>query len=185
MQSNNRWISVIGVSILAIMVVVGMIWGRSNSPSSEPEGDAGAATSPSAIGDGSAGDATPLSSTLRDDASARRGAAGEEETPSIGAVPDDPAECRRYCADLEERGVLANGMDSAACVRQLCQPEEEASSAAPPPEPPLTDPEIPEMPDDCRAQCELLHRRGELREGTSVEDCVSALCSTEEESGEE
>lgn len=187
MKSDNRWIYVIGVAILAVLVVVGLMWGGGgdSSSTSDDDGDAGSDGDGDA-GSSSEGDAAP-SATSDDDATPGVNLleGSESEGPAIGAVPEDPDECREYCADLAERGVLAEGMDRAACVEQLCHiddgdSEEEGEPEAEPSAQRAADPEIPVMPDDCEEQCRLLDQRGELREGTSVEDCIAALCGSEE-----
>lgn len=177
MKSDNRWLYIGGVALLVIIVVVGFTMrDRNGDDESSPDGSVGT--------DGDIGDAGGADGGE----SEGDGAAPEDDTDSgaaveVGDVPSDPEACRAYCRDLAERGALASGTDANGCISSLCSDEgggdEEEGSEPSEPVPTITEPEIPEMPDDCEAQCRLLQRRGELREGTSVEDCISALCGSE------
>ncbi len=190
MKSDNRWVYVGGVVVLVVLVLVGVFWGREDEGGSpDAGGDSG--------GDASGGDARPSESG--DGAVAARGDRAEQNdgtmTPppgdagdDIGEVPGDPEECQVYCRDLAQRGVLANDMTADECISQLCPTEEgttEADEAPAAAVSTLSPPTVAELPDDCAAQCGVLHESGELRSGMSVAECVAAMCSSDESDEDE
>jgi hypothetical protein len=172
MKADNRWLYVGGIAVLAVLVVVGLVWqGQQPAPRAADGGDA--------VSDARAGDSSPTDATPGVDGSA---------VPEAGAdaavaepVPEDPAACRAYCARLADRGALAEGATTDSCVAALCASDGASpadSGAEQPQVPTVSEPVVPELPDDCRAQCDALEARHELREGMSLEDCYDALCST-------
>lgn len=177
MSSENRWIYVVGVAILAGLVVVGVVLRGSDD---QDEADAGDAAAASADGAVASDDGGPVGAYTNGD--------GGEAVDDVGSVPEDPEECRAYCRDLEERGALAEGTDAAGCISSLCAlPDEagdDAEETAPEQQsdavPSMTEEDLPDLPDDCRAQCQSFADRGELREGTTIEDCYAALCPSDE-----
>lgn len=175
MKSDNRWLYIGGVALLVIIVVVGFTMrDRDGDQDSSPDGSLGA--------DGDMGDASGDGSASEGDSATEDATVGGEPV-EVGDVPSDPEACRAYCRDLAERGALASGTDAARCISSLCSGAEggdaEEESALGEELPTITEPDVPEMPDDCQAQCRLLQQRGELREGTSLEDCFAALCESE------
>lgn len=195
MKTDNKWLYVGGVGVLAVLVVVGLVY--SGDDGSSAGADGGSATEEDGDGGAANSDATPDEA----EADAGDGEAAEEnqevaeaegDEPDAAAVvepvPEDPAECRAYCQRLAERGALAEGMEESDCVEQLCGGTGEESGdggAGQERVSTISEPDVPELPDECRAQCEALHERGDLRDGMSLEDCYSQLCSADEEEEEE
>lgn len=185
-QADNRWLYVAGVVVLAVLVVIGLVWGGGDR-TSEPGPDAGAADG------GGSGEAADAATAGERDGAATEGADAataeaplplttEGEEPVVEPIPEDPDECRAYCERLAERGELGEGATVQTCVAQACRGEG-TPDASPTTVPTISS--LPEPPDDCRAQCRALSENGELREGTTLEDCYEALCSSGEEEEEE
>lgn len=173
MKSENRWIYIGGVALLVILVVVGfMMRDQSSDQSDDTGGDGGhdGGGEEAGAAEGAALDASVVEST---------GEAGE--AVEVGNVPSDPTECRAYCQDLADRGALSQGTSASQCVSQLCSAEASEEEGASEEVQAMTDPQLPEIPDDCQAQCRIFHQRGELREGTTVDDCIAAMCSSDGE----
>jgi hypothetical protein len=181
-NSKSRTAYVAGILVLAALVVAGVLWRRSAGDRGEADGAAAADAGESDSGDGDGGgDATAS-------ASGDGGTSAAAPPPSDGGPalpPDDPAGCRAYCQGLADRGELSRGVTAERCVAQLCTEagdeggDEGAAEADPVPT--VGEPAVGELPDDCAAQCRALHGRGELRAGMTVEQCIEAMCTEDEE----
>ncbi len=197
MKTDNKWLYVGGIGVLAVLVVIGVVWsGEENASSpadagagSDEERDGGESESDTGSeGDASASEEEDGGPTEESgDGGEAAPAEGEEDAGAVAEpVPEDPTECRAYCQRLAERGALAEGMDSSACVEQLCglTEEQEDGGIEAPAVSTISEPDVPELPDECRAQCQALHERGDLRDGMSLDECYTQLCSTESEEGD-
>jgi hypothetical protein len=184
MKTDNKWLYVGGVVVLITLVVVGLTWKDGDSSTARDGGSA------RVDGGSTGGDASPSEGASQSDAAGDEEAEGVDlssahaDAAVVEPVPESPAECRAYCERLAERGALADGATAVTCAEQLCGGDS-AETASASSVPTITEPTVPELPDDCQAQCRALQDRGELRDGMSLEDCIEALCSSGEEEAED
>ena len=174
MKDGNRWIYVAGVAVLAILAVGGYFLSVGDGDES-PAGDAGGdvADGGAVVADGAA---------VVDGAGAADGPAAVEllqaaEALDAAPIPEGNEACRAYCQRLSESGDLAEGTTLANCIEQLCSEQGEEAPEGETAQPVMSESELPERSDDCREQCQIFERRGELRAGTTIEDCFAAMCS--------
>jgi hypothetical protein len=163
MEKGHRLLYVGGVAVLLLLA----LWAVVTRGVSEEElaGDGGPAPTDAA------GDAVSVAEGAGDGAS-------EAAEASAGEVPTDGSECENYCRQLEETGGLAEGVTTQACVERLCAaPSGDGAPPAALDVPPAVEAPGEETAGDCRQQCRTLQAQGELRAGTTLEQCYAALCA--------